>query len=222
MLNGKRPAPFVEDMQAFIDAQLDAGLLNGLAQQVLKLTSPGVPDIYQGTEFWDDSLVDPDNRRHPDFDARVEAVSHLEDAEIAELVASKRDGRIKLFVTGRILNFRRGHRDLFARGEYSPVKAEGVAADHVVAYMRMTPEATILVVTPRLAYRLAHQKAASVDDRAIWLGTTLSLPDSVAGAEWTDLFTGQPFEGDPEHVEALFATMPVAVLVSARGNVNNG
>lgn len=221
MLGRKRSAPFLDDMQAFVDAQLDAGLLNGLAQQVLKLTSPGVPDIYQGTEFWDDSLVDPDNRRHPDFDARVEAVSHLGDAEIAELAAAKRDGRLKLFVTGKVLTFRRDHRDLFARGEYVTVKVEGGAAEHVVAFMRTTAEAKILVVTPRLAYRLAHSKATTVDDRAIWLGTTLSLPDAVAGETWTDLLTGEPFDGDPVSVEKLFATLPVAVLVSVRENGNH-
>jgi (1->4)-alpha-D-glucan 1-alpha-D-glucosylmutase len=222
MLNRRRSRQFMEDMHAFVEAQLDAGLLNGLAQQVLKLTSPGVPDVYQGTEFWDDSLVDPDNRRHPDFDARVEAVSHLDDADVEELFRSKRDGSIKLYVTGKLLRFRREQKRLFERGDYVPVKVEGGAAEHVVAYLRVSEEAKILVVTPRLAHRLAHSKGSTLDNRAIWLGTTLQLPESVAGETWTNLLTGETVDGDPANLEKLFVTMPLAVLVSVREEASNG
>jgi (1->4)-alpha-D-glucan 1-alpha-D-glucosylmutase len=222
MLNRRRSRQFIEDMHAFVETQLDAGLLNGLAQQVLKLTSPGVPDVYQGTEFWDDSLVDPDNRRHPDFDARVEAVRHLDDADVEELLRSKRDGRIKLYVTGKLLRFRREQKRLLERGDYVPVKVEGGAAEHVVAYLRASEEAKILVVAPRLAHRLAHSKGSTLDDRAIWLGTTLQLPESVAGETWTNLLTGETVDGDPASLEKLFVTMPLAVLVSVREEATNG
>jgi (1->4)-alpha-D-glucan 1-alpha-D-glucosylmutase len=216
MLSQKRSRPFLEDFQAFVDAQLDAGLLNALAQQVLKLTSPGVPDLYQGTEMWDDSLVDPDNRRLPDFEKRIEAVSHLKDADIGELVKSRRDGRLKLFITGTLLNLSREHKRVFESGEYIPVKTEGSAADHVVAYIRSSNDRHVLVVTPRLAYRLAASKATTVDDRAIWLGTSLELPGDMADVHWTDAFTGEAFDGSPGAVEKLFVSMPLAVLVSVR------
>lgn len=222
MLNRRRSRQFMEDMQAFVEVQLDAGLLNALAQQVLKLTSPGVPDIYQGTEFWDDSLVDPDNRRHPDFDARVEAVSHLDDADVEELLRSKRDGRIKLYVTGKLLRFRREQKRLFERGDYVPVKVEGGAAEHVVAYMRVSDEAKMLVVTPRLAHRLAQSKGSTLDDRAIWLGTTLQLPETVAGETWTNLFTGDTLATEPAGLETIFERMPLAVFVSAGKETTNG
>lgn len=214
MLNRKRSTPFLQDLQAFIDAQLDAGLLNALSQQVLKLTSPGIPDIYQGTELWDDSLVDPDNRRLPDFEARAEILAYLDQLDLEEFVETRRDGRLKLAVTAALLRFRREQKQLFARGEYVPVKVEGGAAEHIVAYLRTTDQANVLVVAPRLVHRLAQAKGTTVNDRAIWLGTRLQLPENLSGTRWTNLFTGEPFDGDPANVEALFRTMPTAVLAS--------
>ncbi len=214
MLSRKRSTPFLQDLQAFIDAQLDAGLLNALSQQVLKLTSPGIPDIYQGTELWDDSLVDPDNRRLPDFDMRAEILARLDDLALPELVDTRRDGRLKLAITAALLRFRREHKQLFARGEYVPVKAEGAAAEHIVAFLRTTDGAKLLVVTPRLVHRLAQAKGTTVNDRAIWLGTSLQLPENVAGTRWTNILSGETFDGDPSSVEDLFRTMPIAVLAS--------
>jgi (1->4)-alpha-D-glucan 1-alpha-D-glucosylmutase len=222
MMNATRSRPFMDDFQAFVDAQLDAGLLNALSQQVLKLTSPGVPDIYQGTEMWDDSLVDPDNRRLPDFETRIDMASHLDDTNVADLVESLRDGRLKLFVTGKLLNLSREHKRVFERGEYIPVKVEGTAADHVVAYMRSSGERHVLVVAPRLAYRLAAAKGSDVHDRAIWLGTHLQVPGEFGDARWTDAFTGAAFDGTPGNIEELFVTMPLAVLVSVREEVDHG
>jgi (1->4)-alpha-D-glucan 1-alpha-D-glucosylmutase len=216
MLNRKRSRPFLEDFQAFVDAQLDAGLLNALTQQVLKLTSPGVPDIYQGTEIWDDSLVDPDNRRMPDFERRIEILSQFKDVDLDELVESRLDGRLKLFITATLLNLSREHKRVFEGGDYIPIKVEGASADHVVSYIRTSGERHVLVVTPRLAHRLAASKASTVRDRAIWQGTSLELPANMRDVQWTDAFTGDAFDGTPGGIEKLFTTLPLAVLVSVR------
>ncbi len=126
---------------------------------LLKLTSPGVPDLYQGTESWDFSLVDPDNRRPVDFQARREMLAELrgrlasgkyELSQLTdELLANLPDGRIKLFLIYQTLNFRRSHEDVFARGEYLPLEAAGSRRDHVVAFARSFGDRVVLVIVPR-------------------------------------------------------------------------
>ena len=129
-----------------------AGAVNGLAQTLLKLTVPGVPDIYQGAEFWDLSMVDPDNRRPVDFTRRFEALTA--DASPVALAACWRDGRVKQAVIRRALALRREVPELFARGEYRPLEVSGPRAAHVVAYLRSRRDALCMVVVPRLAGRL--------------------------------------------------------------------
>ncbi|WP_303854204.1 malto-oligosyltrehalose synthase [Salinicola salarius] len=146
------------------------GAINGLAQTVLRLCSPGIPDLYQGTEFWDQSLVDPDNRRPVDMAARREAL------EGAEMPASAwkhwRDGAVKQAVVQRLLSLRREHPSLFSEGEYVPLQASGAYADHVVAFARKTPTQTLVVVVPRLSTVLS---ASSLERELQWSDTTLSL-----------------------------------------------
>jgi (1->4)-alpha-D-glucan 1-alpha-D-glucosylmutase len=215
MLDRKRSGPFLEDFEAFVARRVDAGLLNGLAQQVLKLASPGVPDIYQGTEFWDDSLVDPDNRRPVDFDARREALAALADTALEDLVETRRDGRIKLALTARILATRREHRFLFSGGAYDPVKVEGPAAEHVIAFTRQMHDMTLVVAVPRLVHKLAGDRDAF--DAAIWEGTTLALPGADGG--WHDVLRDRATDTAGQ-LTSLFETLPIAVLY--RGPKENG
>jgi (1->4)-alpha-D-glucan 1-alpha-D-glucosylmutase len=210
MLDPKRSGPFIADFTGYIEARLDAGLINGLAQQILKLTSPGVPDIYQGTEFWDDSLVDPDNRRPVDFDARTGALVALDGTSLQELVAERCDGRIKLMATTRLLNFRREYKRLFSEGDYAPVQIEGPAADHVLAFTRSHQGMTLLVAVPRLLTKLAG--AGNVLDPSIWEGTTMADPGSGAGS-WRDLLSGDEVTANGLALTELFATIPLRVLV---------
>src|SRR5262249_3183143 len=112
------------------------GAINSLAQLLLKLTVPGVPDIYQGTEIWDYSLVDPDNRRTVDYDLRRQMLASLSSVTPKELVQTWPDGRIKMFLTHRLLRFRREHSDLFRRGEYLPLNTSGTFADSCVSFLR--------------------------------------------------------------------------------------
>lgn len=213
ILDRRRSRVFLDDLEAYVAVRLDAGLINGLAQQVLKLTSPGVPDIYQGTEFWDDSLVDPDNRRPVDFDARMSALESLGETSIEDLIENRSDGRLKLAVTARILNLRREHRDLFADGTYAPAEVTGKGANHVVAYIRQHGGATMLVVVPRLLTDLDGH--ADVLDPAKWADTSIALPEDLTSGGWQDVLSGKAMtveNGDLE-LQTLFARMPVSVLV---------
>ena len=105
------------------------GAINSLSQTLIKLTAPGVPDIYQGNELWDFSLVDPDNRRPVDYEARRKALAEIGNASPEDLLANWKDGRIKLFLTHKLLSYRRDHFDLFAKGDYLPVQASGAFAE---------------------------------------------------------------------------------------------
>lgn len=213
LLETRRSHHFLADFQTFVDGVVVSGLVNGLAQQALKLTSPGVPDIYQGTEFWDDSLVDPDNRRPVDFAERERALSSIEDVP-AEL----KDNAAKLAVTASLLAARRDHPQVFAEGDYVAIQADGPAAAHVIAYMRRTPDASILVVAPRLTHRLAKERGHDVLDPALWSGTTITLPVGSDG-RWRDVLPGSDVDIDADDdslvvgLDRLFGRMPIAVLL---------
>ena len=135
-----------------------AGAINGLSQLLLKLTAPGIPDLYQGTEFWDLSLMDPDNRRPVDYAPRLAALDEAESA--VQSAPSWRDGRIKQAVIARCLAARGRSPALFAAGDYQPLAVRGAAADHIVAFARRDADAVAIVVVTRLASRLL-----SGDDR---------------------------------------------------------
>jgi (1->4)-alpha-D-glucan 1-alpha-D-glucosylmutase len=227
---------FLADFRGFHEQIVNWGLQNALSQIVLKLTSPGVPDIYQGQELWDFSLVDPDNRRPVDFTIRQnllkqleEAVGHNEESLFTlarELAANPRDPRLKLFVTWRVLQFRRLHAELFERGEYIPLKVEGMAAQHLCAFARRLKPTegnppTVVVAVPR---RIAQLMKAANDvaptspplGTAVWRGTLLDI-NELGNFSPINLFTGQPCPIKNSHLLAadLLADFPVAVLVNA-------
>ena len=148
--------PFLADFMPLVRQLAPYGLLNALAQVLLKLTSPGVPDLYQGAELWDFSLVDPDNRRPVDYRRRRELLASLPDparpaspAVIRELLASPADGRLKLLLTSRLLHLRRQRPELFAEGGYQPLTAAGEHGEHLCAFIRQWREQRLLVATGR-------------------------------------------------------------------------
>jgi malto-oligosyltrehalose synthase len=193
---------------AFVQSIAAAGALNGLAQTVLKLTVPGVPDLYQGTEYWDFSLVDPDNRRPVDFARRrgTLAAPHLGDA-----LLQWRDGRIKQAIIGRLLGLRRDAPALFAEGSYHPVAIEGALATHLLAFTRLHREAQMLVVVPRLAGALLAGASTLTPDRSIWKGTSVGLP---SGGTWIDGLTGEPLHlSETIPGDRLFRRLPITIFV---------
>ncbi|HEU5099054.1 MAG TPA: malto-oligosyltrehalose synthase, partial [Roseiflexaceae bacterium] len=197
---------FLADLRGFHATVAHFGAFGALSQTLLKLASPGVPDIYQGSEIWDFSLVDPDNRRSVDYDLRAWWLGELVDsrgsrAELARaLVESKADGRIKLYLTHRALRFRRDHAELFRAGSYTPLEATGDAAEHIVAFARtlerplgqpVAGAEEALAVAPRLlAKRLGDSGALPLGALA-WGAELLALPGASMGQRYRNIFTDQ-------------------------------
>lgn len=180
----------IEDLVARIEGP---GWVTSLGQKLIQLTSPGVPDVYQGTETWDFSLVDPDNRRPVDYDARRELLSRFTDGWLPEVDAT---GAAKALVVQRALTLRRDRPELFR--EYRGLTAEGPAAQHVLAFARSED---LVAVTTRLPLGL--------DRAGGWRDTALELPDGT----WTDVITGETSPGGRSSLAALLSRYPVALLV---------
>ncbi|TVQ35741.1 MAG: malto-oligosyltrehalose synthase [Geminicoccaceae bacterium] len=163
------------EIASFVGEIARAGALNGLAQTLLKLTIPGVPDIYQGTEDWDLSLVDPDNRRPVDYAGRRRALEQLRagDEVLAAWSDAWPDGRIKLALVARLLRLRAGDPDLFEHGRYVPLPARGAGADHVIAFARVMEQRALVVVAPRLVSAMMEDGGLAV----AWGDTSIALDD---------------------------------------------
>lgn len=187
------------------------GAINSVTQVVLKLTSPGVPDIYQGNEIWDYSLVDPDNRRPVDYKRRREILAALPGAAPDELMRNWPDGRIKMFLIHRMLQFRREHADLFQRGEYSPLTASGAFAECCVGFSRELAGKWIVVIAPRLTSRIGFPP---VGER--WKDTSIELSEALSLENAHDLFTCRPVPIQGRHVKLSdgLSILPFAMITN--------
>jgi (1->4)-alpha-D-glucan 1-alpha-D-glucosylmutase len=198
-LDASRENPFLNDLATLRAIAAHAGAINALSQQLLKIAAPGVPDIYQGTELWDQSLVDPDNRRPVDYALRARHLRALRRrrpgrALARELLEKKEDGRIKLFLTWKALEFRKEHAALFTRGDYIPLPVEGTAAEHVVAFARRHEDEEVIVAVPRLVAGLSRGELVDPVGKDVWGETRLVLPDAEPGTRYRDVFTEQIVE----------------------------
>jgi (1->4)-alpha-D-glucan 1-alpha-D-glucosylmutase len=224
LLDPKKSGAFLDDFANMQKRISHLGLLNSLSQTILKIASPGVPDTYQGTELWDLSLVDPDNRRPVDYAQRqtllqelrldIEAKGRLRLAQ--ELVAAKEDGRVKLYLTWQALSFRRTHPGLLSEGAYIPLTVVGPKERHVFAFARRQGADTALIVAPRLLSSLCP----AVNDLPlgdVWSDTRVELPAGL-GRSLTNLLTGEAVnirqvEDRPSiHLSETLAHFPVALL----------
>src|SRR5262245_23881954 len=163
------------------------GAINSLTQTLLKLTSPGVPDIYQGTEIWDYSLVDPDNRRSVDYELRRQMLKSLSSASSKELMQTWPDGRIKMFLTKHVLRLRREHADLFEVGEYLPLQTSGTFAEACISFARRLDKNWIAVTAPRLTSRVGFPPIGDA-----WQDTAIQLPEDFSLKDAHDLFMCRP------------------------------
>src|SRR5271166_4303067 len=204
---------FLASFLPFVERVARLGAQNSLVQTALKLTAPGVPDLYQGCELWDLSLVDPDNRRAVDYRKREAELARLaprlaSERDRAELIESLLrawgDGRIKLAMTALLLAFRREHAELFAQGGYQPVEVIGEDARWALGYVRSDRERRLAV----LVARFPALREAKPDWRA-----QAQMPEG----EWFDLLRGRPFDSDAPLSE-WFGALPLAILTSAAGN----
>lgn len=212
LLTRARSGPFLDSLADLAAEAAEIAMVSGLAQTLLRVTSPGVPDTYQGTELWGDNLVDPDNRRPVDFERRQALLAEIAAADPGELFASRRDGRVKLWLLHRALAARRRHTEAFGvQAGYVPVLASGRLASHVVAFARTSPTGRgPLVVVPRLPGRVMAQAGGPPVGPA-WEGTEIAVPDDLAGG-WHDALTGRAFGAGPLAVGDVLATLPVALL----------
>jgi len=207
------------------------GMLNSLAQTALKLAAPGVPDVYQGAELWDLSLVDPDNRRAVDFEARAAALAALggqgcspsspepdRTALVTRLLAEWPDGRIKLYLTACALHARRRDPDLFLRGDYVPLAVEDAPGEHAVAFARRHGTRAVVVVAPRLVATRSPTDAGLPLGPEAWKIARVVLPPDLAGRTFRNLLTGErlvPTRKDGESwlfLAKVFAVCPVGLL----------
>lgn len=218
---GKEPR-FVSALRELLPALQMFGAVNSLAQVVLKATSPGVPDFYQGSEMWDLSLVDPDNRRPVDYVLRSEALDGLlrkAEAEGAtavcrELTGKLDDGRIKLWTTHRAMAARAEMAELFRRGEYVPIREDEKHAEHVIAFLRRRGNECALIAVPRFAYSMTHHRLELPLGKA-WGGAKLMV-EQCAGRRMANVFTGEELvvpDNGGIPLAQVFAHFPVAMLV---------
>ena len=193
------------------------GMFNALSQTLLKITSPGVPDFYQGTEVWDLSFVDPDNRVPVDFAERSRALDGIiaKGTEslfllVNELLRTKEDGRIKLFLIYRALQARNRHPAVFEKGEYLPVHASGTHGRHVVSFLRKSGNKLLLTVVPRFLTGLIREGEYPFG-RRVWATTSLVIP--APAVSWRDVITGQEITpAAPLAVGDVLTRFPVALL----------
>ena len=190
-------APFIEELQQFVDSVKFAGRINSLAQTLIKYTSPGVPDLYQGGELWDPSLVDPDNRRPVDYRLRCRLLRQMQGMCAGQVMERMEEGMPKLWTIHHALHLRRERPEWFgAESGYRPLKATGAKKSHVIAYLRGD---NVITVVPRLTVTLAGK----------WGNTAVALPRG----EWTNRLSGRKVQGGGVVLDALLQDFPVALLV---------
>jgi (1->4)-alpha-D-glucan 1-alpha-D-glucosylmutase len=230
ILDEKRSAKFLADFCTFHRRISHVGYFNSLAQSLLKLTSPGVPDTYQGCELWDFSLVDPDNRRPVNYERRAALLEELKKQSGAAgdrlpdfaraLAANKEDGRVKLYLTYCTLHCRRDHPGLFTTGAYIPAETRGPRDSNVCAFVRKHEKRLAVAAAPRLLSSLVIGSDGLPLGPDVWADTTLVLPGIAPGVRLRNVFTGEvltPTTAGHETTLAaadVFRNFPVALLLN--------
>jgi (1->4)-alpha-D-glucan 1-alpha-D-glucosylmutase len=212
---------FIESFLLFQKKIAFYGIWNSLSQLLVKLTSPGIPDIYQGSELWNLTLVDPDNRSAVDFDKRITLLQGLKKLErgdlhalIKEILSHSEDGRLKLFVTERVLGMRKRHSRLYLHGGYIPIKARGKFKEHIICYARTYRESWGITVAPRFLTSLVREGKIPVG-REVWEDTCIIMPSDAPRA-FQDVFTNRTLlsKGNSIPVCELFSVFPLSLLLS--------
>lgn len=196
------------------------GILNSLSQTLLKYTSPGVPDTYQGTELWDLSMVDPDNRRPVDYEQRITFLQEIQEKSqtdilklIDELSSNKTDGRIKLFLTYKLLQTRKENLAVFQQGDYLPLEVVGKFKDNVVAFARSFGDTMVIAVAPRFLTSFVQPGEYPLGEK-VWGDTHLELPQGVQSI-WRDAITNQTISGSGKiAIAQILQHFPVALLLN--------
>ena len=227
---------FLADFVQFQKRIAFFGAINSLAQTLLKITVPGIPDFYQGTELWDLSLVDPDNRRPVDYQMRRRMLTEIENkasessseraAFVSKLLTDWRTGQVKQYLIHAALQFRRQHSQLFARGQYQGLNATGSKSENVCAFARVDESKTVVVVVPRLIASLADKSEhLPIGDR-VWGDTRIEMPQEIPAAQFRNALTGEtvdldsPDGGQTILMSQALRSFPVALLESSSKNLS--
>ncbi len=210
---------FLAEFAPFAGKIAHGGMFHSLAQTLLKIVAPGVPDMYQGTELWDLSFVDPDNRRGVDFAQRCRLLDEIKLAEsqdrialMGDLLSNWQGGRVKLYLIHKLLSFRRGHAKFFADADYMPLKAVGPMGERICAFARRAGSAWMAAIVPRLIGATVYHGGAPSGE--VWALSSLALPAD-APAQWRDIISGESIEAAAGNLLALssvFRHFPVSLL----------
>lgn len=216
---------FLKDFQLFQKRISHYGMYNSLSQTLLKMTSPGIPDFYNGTEIWDFSLVDPDNRRPVDYRVRMKILEELkkQESEISleklarELTVKRENGKIKLYVIYKALNYRKEQRELFERGEYIPLTVTGGKSYNICAFARRFESKNIITIAPRFFTKLIPQVEMLPLGNEVWKDTCIVIPFAETGTKYRNIFTGEIVaakeqQGTVLPLSEVFTNFPVALM----------
>ncbi|HSE83250.1 MAG TPA: malto-oligosyltrehalose synthase [Thermodesulfobacteriota bacterium] len=223
-----KPTKGNQFLKAFIPFQRKIayyGVFNSLSQALIKATSPGVPDFYRGTELWDLTLVDPDNRRPVNFERRKEFLRHIKAKEksdvlglIEELLSTKEDGRIKLFLTYRSLLARERRKEIFEKGDYIPMEVKGKQRDHIISFARKGKKGAAITIAPRFLTSLIKEDEYPVG-KGVWEDTHVVVPEDFPRS-WKDAFTDGVVKGERTlSAGKVLNHFPVALLLSQEEKV---
>jgi (1->4)-alpha-D-glucan 1-alpha-D-glucosylmutase len=220
ILQPSKDNDFLQSLQQFQAKIAFYGIFNSLSQTLLKLTSPGLPDIYQGTELWDLSLVDPDNRRPVDFEQRLSFLQEIQrrsktgmQSLIDDLVATREDGRLKLFLIARVLEGRQQYIEVFQQGSYQPLKITGQYANHVIAFARTYEQTTIIVIAPRFLTSVIEFDQYPLGEQ-VWGDTAIELPPG-SDSTWHEMITDQTLSaGNSINIGQVLTSFPTALIVN--------
>lgn len=220
---------FPPSFAAFVTSISRVGMLNSLSQTLLKLTCPGVPDLYQGTELWDLSLVDPDNRRLVEYSRRQKILQELErwpDSAaslkpcLQDLITHMSDGRIKMYLTWKALNLRKQQPELFLKGSYLPLSVQGPKAKHLLAFIRRYEGRELIVAVPRLCAKLSGADGGLSEMRDWWGETCVEVPPCDTERTYRNVLTAEQIVLEPSgratalQAGGLLANFPLALFVT--------
>jgi (1->4)-alpha-D-glucan 1-alpha-D-glucosylmutase len=207
---------FYDSFQPFQKHIAEYGIYNSLSQVLIKNTAPGVPDLYQGAELWELSLVDPDNRRPVDYQKRMDFLKEIQAKSqenrtelLQELLTTKEDGKIKLFVIHQLLKTRQEYSAVFENGDYQPIEVTGKYPKHIVAFARNYEGQTIVAIAPRFLTTIVKPGQLPLGAE-VWQDTCLNLPDR----HWKNVIDGQAIAQDNRLLSHILANFPVALLMN--------
>ncbi len=226
ILTPTRSRTFLKDFLPFQQKIAQSGMVNSLSQVLIKITTPGIPDFYQGTELWDLNLVDPDNRRPVQYGDNQQALEYLRTTQdqvgtlalIKELLEHPSNGYLKLWTSTMALHYRREHPTLFSEGQFQPFEANGLQSPHVCAFGRIQEEQAAITVIPRFTSSLCSESGEWPLGKEIWQDTVLLLPNEFGNLPFKNILTGETITSTQQHEKAIlpvhriFQHFPIALV----------